>query len=86
MSKIDIGLCAADDFQFAGVIIILVAAAANMQLGGLVAYFLLDQDAQGGSNIKGPVELSYGSEDSKLGLVVYWQVKEHIESEVVISS
>lgn len=65
---------------------ILAAAAANMQLGGLVAYFLLDQDAEGGSNIKGPVELSYGSEGPRLGLVVYWKVKEHIESVITVSS
>lgn len=65
---------------------ILAAAAANMQLGGLVSYFLLDQDAEGGNNIQGPVELAYGSEDPHLGLVAYWKVKEHIESEITVSS
>ena len=50
---------------------IIVAAAANLQLGGAVEHFLLAAT--------NPITLGvlrYGSEDAHLGLVVNWQVKE----------
>lgn len=65
---------------------ILQAAAQNIQLGGAVGHFLLDQSGEGGSNIQGPVTLQYGSEDPHLGLVAFWKVKEHIESEITVSA
>lgn len=50
---------------------IIVAAAANLQLGGAVEHFLLAN-----SNPITMSVLQYGSEDAHLGLVVTWQVKE----------
>lgn len=52
---------------------IIVAAAANLTLGGKVAHFLLLPDEQ---NIRGPVVLQYGTEMLHHGLMVYWEVKE----------
>ena len=50
---------------------IIVAAAANLQLGGAVEHFLLANSNPIAMNV-----LQYGSEDAHLGLVVTWQVKE----------
>lgn len=48
------------------------AMAANVTLGGKVAYFLpIESEA-----ITGPVQLQYGSEAPHWGIVVKWQVKE----------
>lgn len=52
---------------------IIKAAAANYQLGGAVDHFVLvNPDA-----IR-PGVLSYGTEDSHLGLIVNWEVKENL--------
>ncbi len=59
---------------------IIVAAVANLQLGGAVEHFLLAAN--------NPITLGvlrYGSEDAHLGLVVSWQVKE-IMNGLVVSS
>lgn len=50
------------------------AAAANLQLGGLVDHFSLRADVI--PNVQGPVTLQYGSEAEHHGIVVYWEVKE----------
>jgi len=50
---------------------ILQAAAANLQLGGVVDHFLLRTDT--------PIEmgvLRYGSEEPHLGMIAHWSVKE----------
>lgn len=51
------------------------AAAANLQLGGLVANFLIDEVNAPG--ILGPAVLQWGSEAPHLGLIVNWIVKEN---------
>ena len=49
------------------------AAAANVTLGGLVSYFVLDES----SSIQGPVHLEYGEQSPGMGLIVHWTVKEN---------
>jgi hypothetical protein len=51
------------------------AVAANITLGGLVSYFILDQD--GGQNIVGPVTLDFGDPSPNTGFIVHWTVKEN---------
>lgn len=50
---------------------IIVAAAANLQLGGAVEHFVLMTDNPISLNV-----LTYGNGDPHLGLVVRWSVKE----------
>jgi hypothetical protein len=61
-----------------------IAAAANAQLGGLVAHFLLTSEGQ--PSIQGPVSLQYGEEAEHWGLVVNWEVKERVDSLITVSS
>lgn len=52
---------------------IIIAAAKNLQLGGIVEHFVLEK-----SEPIVPGVLRYGNDDQHLGLVVRWQVKEII--------
>lgn len=63
--------------------LIVRAAAAHMQLGGLVELFLLD-DAD--DQILGPVPLAFGSEEPHWGYVVKWFVKERIEGQLTVAT
>ncbi|WP_196300495.1 hypothetical protein, partial [Streptococcus pneumoniae] len=57
--------------------LIVVAAAANLQLGGLVNHFALeDRDDQ----IDGPKPVQYGNESPHWGFDVYWEVKENVNA------
>jgi len=56
---------------------ILVAAAGDVTLGGLVEYFMLSQEEGEGSLI-GPAELKYGGEEPHWGIVANWIVKESL--------
>ena len=55
------------------------AAAANMQLGGRVAFFQLRQGDE--PSIEGPVVLRYGGEDPHHGLIVHWICKQSVSGE-----
>lgn len=61
-----------------------IAAAAKAQLGGLVEHFLITSEGQ--PSIQGPVVLQYGEEAEHWGLVVNWQVKERVDSQVVVTA
>lgn len=63
------------------------AAAANITLGGLVAYFVLrsNKTRTTGTSIDGPVVMQYGGENPHLGLVVHWLVKEDVTTETPVS-
>ncbi len=50
------------------------AVAAHITLGGLVSYFILDQE---GPSVQGPVALSFGELGEHMGLIVHWVVKEN---------
>jgi hypothetical protein len=58
---------------------IMAAAAANMKLGGLVEYFILDESATISLEV-----LKYGNQAAHLGLVVKWTVKENISGQLTI--
>jgi len=58
------------------------AAAANLGLGGRVKHFTLqDRDDQ----ISGPLELQYGNESPHWGFIVYWKVKESVNSAITVA-
>jgi hypothetical protein len=62
--------------------LIVVAAAAHLQLGGLVNHFALqDRDDQ----INGPIALKYGEEAEHWGFLVYWEVKENVNSAITVA-
>lgn len=62
--------------------LIVVAAAANLQLGGLVNHFALeDRDDQ----IDGPKPVQYGDEEPHWGFDVYWEVKENVNSAITVA-
>ncbi len=69
-----------DKSRFPGLMLyfarIRAAAAADLQLSGKVAHFLIR--TEGGPGIEGPVVLQYGSEAPHHALMVYWKVKELI--------
>ena len=66
-----------DLFQFPG--LIAQAAASHLQLGGLVNHFVLqDRDDQ----IDGPIPLQYGDEAWHWGFIVYWEVKENVNTAI----
>lgn len=54
------------------------AAAANLTLGNRVDDFLI-------KNIRGPLGLRYGEESEHFGLLVYWQVKENVSGDFIVS-
>ena len=60
---------------------IIVAAAANLKLGGLagIEHFILLPD----STVSGPEVLKYGDQTPHLGLVARWEVKERFTGLVV---
>ncbi len=47
--------------------------AADVTLGGSVAYCFLDQE---GISIEGPVQLRFGNESEHFGMIAHWVVKE----------
>jgi len=59
------------------------AVALNSRLGGLVAYFYLNTDES--PVISQPLGLKYGDEPEHWGVLVNWIVKEHVESQIVVS-
>jgi hypothetical protein len=63
--------------------LIATAAAAHFKLGGLVNHFIIqDRDDQ----ITGPIALQYGNEAEHWGFIVYWEVHETVNSDVVIAT
>jgi len=62
---------------------IAIKAAANLKLGNLVNNFVL-QNRQ--DQITGPVELIYGDETPHWGYVVYWEVKENLNSLITVGT
>lgn len=70
-----------DLFQFPG--LIAQAAASHLQLGGLVNHFTLqDRDDQ----IDGPIPLQYGDEAWHWGFIVYWEVKENVNTAITVAT
>ena len=63
--------------------LIAVKAAANMKLGGLVHNFVLQNRPD---QITGPVELQYGDEQPHWGFIVYWEVKEIVNSSITVAT
>ncbi len=61
-----------------------IAAAAKAKLGGLVEHFLIT--GEGLPSVQGPVSLQYGEEAEHWGLVVNWEVKERVDSQVVVAA
>lgn len=62
---------------------ILKAAAANMQLGGLVTHFIIPQER----GIVGPLALQYGDEQEHWGFIVNWEVKtKSLHASVIVTS
>lgn len=59
------------------------AAASDIQLGGLVDYFMIDAERGG---ILGPMSLQYGNEAPHHGLMVYWKVKENVSGDFTVSA
>jgi hypothetical protein len=63
--------------------LIVRAAAANMKLGGLVELFVLqERDDQ----INGPLALQYGDETEHWGFLVYWEVKEQLNTAITVAT
>lgn len=63
--------------------LIVVAAAANLQLGRLVNHFALeDRDDQ----IDGPKPVQYGGEAEHWGFDVYWEVKENVNTAITVAT
>ena len=62
------------------------AAAANMQLSGTVAHFLLSQQDEGGQNVQGPVVMAYGDEAPHHGLIANWEVKQDVSGLITPSA
>jgi hypothetical protein len=60
------------------------AFAAHITLGGKVEHFLPRVDTP--YPVRGPVRLQYGEEAPHLGIVVQWQVKENVGSEVTVAA
>lgn len=63
--------------------LIAVKAAANMKLGGVVHNFVLQQRPD---QITGPVELQYGDENPHWGFIVYWEVKENLNTAITAAT
>ena len=63
--------------------LIAAKAAANMLLGGLVSNFVLQARED---QITGPVELQYGNESAHWGFIVYWEVKENVNSAITVAT
>ena len=57
--------------------LIAAKAAGNMKLGGLVHNFVLQNRPD---QITGPVELQFGDETPHWGFIVYWEVKENLNT------
>lgn len=62
--------------------LIVVAAAAHLQLGGLVNHFALQDRAD---QISGPLVLQYGDEAEHWGFLVYWEVKENLNTAITVA-
>jgi hypothetical protein len=60
------------------------AMAAHLTLGGKVAHWLPRVDAP--YPVRGPVKLRYGDDQEHLGVVVQWQVKEHVGGEFTVAA
>jgi len=63
--------------------LIAIKAAANMKLGGLVHNFVLQKRPD---QITGPVALQYGDEVWHWGFIVYWEVKEIVNSAITVAT
>lgn len=59
---------------------IVKAAAANLNLGGSVEYFIIGPNGQAAIEM---VVLDYGNKTPRMGLSVNWEVKEHLTGIVV---
>lgn len=63
--------------------LIVRAAAANMKLGGLVHNFILQDRAD---QVSGPLGLQYGDESEHWGFIVYWEVKENLNTAITVAT